>query len=320
MLKPGLLQAAGLMSCSCLMSSAALAQDVVARGSVTNTLAAGDIIVTANRTASLESKTPVAITALTGATLRNTGVTSAALLGDSVPNLSIDRVNGLQITLRGVTSNDGTEKGDPSAAFLLDGIYIARPQVQDVSFFDIARVEVLRGPQGTLYGRNTTAGVINVISSRPVDRFEASLNGQYGNFGTYVTDAMVNIPVSPALAIRAAAVYDERGSYLHAAPESPYRFHPFKKNASGRLEALLHISDKASLFLKGDYSSLRGDPDITVRSTNFYSLIDPLNPTYIGSSSRAQRTLTYPLLTDSFLHNSTWGVTGEFNWIWDLSR
>ncbi|MBI1684121.1 TonB-dependent receptor plug domain-containing protein [Caulobacter hibisci] len=93
------------------------------------------------------------------------GVTNPTALGDRTPNISIDRGNGLQITIRGVTSADATEKGDPSAAFILDGVYIARPQAQEVSFYDLDRVEVLRGPQGTLFGRNTTAGLLDAVSA-----------------------------------------------------------------------------------------------------------------------------------------------------------
>lgn len=125
----------------------------------------GEIVVTASRFESLASKTPVALTAITGEGLLSQGIVNPTGLAEVVPNLHIDRANGgLQITIRGVTSTDTTEKGDPSAAFLLDGIYIARPQAQEVSFYDIQRIEVLRGPQGTLYGRNTTAGLINVIT------------------------------------------------------------------------------------------------------------------------------------------------------------
>ena len=87
------------------------------------------------------------------------------MLDDLVPNLSIDRASlGIQITIRGVTSTDNTEKGDPSAAFLLDGVYIARPQGALLDVFDVERIEVLRGPQGTLYGKNTIGGAIKYIS------------------------------------------------------------------------------------------------------------------------------------------------------------
>jgi iron complex outermembrane receptor protein len=92
----------------------------------------GDIIVTATRFETLASKTPIALTAVSGDTLRTAGITNPTNLGDQVPSVMINRNNGLQITIRGVTSSDGTEKGDPSAAFMMDGVYIARQQAQEV--------------------------------------------------------------------------------------------------------------------------------------------------------------------------------------------
>jgi iron complex outermembrane receptor protein len=90
----------------------------------------GDIIVTATRFETLASKTPIALTAVSGDALRTAGITNPTNLGDQVPSVMINRNNGLQITIRGVTSSDGTEKGDPSAAFMMDGVYIARQQAQ----------------------------------------------------------------------------------------------------------------------------------------------------------------------------------------------
>jgi iron complex outermembrane receptor protein len=86
-----------------------------------------EIVVTAQHEVSTVSKTPIAITAVTGDALRETGITDPLRLGESVPNTMLVNNNGLQITIRGVTSTDNTEKGDPSAGFFLDGVYIARP-------------------------------------------------------------------------------------------------------------------------------------------------------------------------------------------------
>jgi iron complex outermembrane recepter protein len=131
-----------------------------------------DIVVTATRESTLLSKTPIAITAISSEGLRDAGITDARALNDAVPNLAIsENGDSARISIRGVTSTDLTEKGDPSAAFLLDGVYIARPIEVLNAFYDLERIEVLRGPQGTLYGRNTTAGVINVISARPKNTF-----------------------------------------------------------------------------------------------------------------------------------------------------
>jgi outer membrane receptor protein involved in Fe transport len=145
----------------------------------------GDIIVTATRSETLLSKTPIAITAITGDDLRSKGITGPTDLGDSVPNLSIDRVgNAVQITIRGVSSTDNTEKGDPSAAYLLDGVYLARPQQVDVAFFDINREEVLRGPQGTsakVTGLETEATITPSDNDR-IDLSYSYTNARYSEY------------------------------------------------------------------------------------------------------------------------------------------
>jgi len=277
----------------------------------------GDIVVTATRTESLASKTPIALTAIGGEGLRDAGISNPTQLADVVPNLSIDRGNGLQITIRGVTSRDGTEKGDPSAAFLLDGIYIARPQAQEVSFFDIERVEVLRGPQGTLFGRNSTAGVVHVISARPVDHFAASVDATYGNFDTIQATAMVNVPVAPGFALRGAVNYDRRDSYIRPWVNSPWKLDPGKENLSARLSALIDFGPDVTLLLRGDYSKIDGRPANTVRLTNFFSrpfTPGTRSPVYKDIGSTAQRTRDYNEGSESFYDNDTWGITGELNW------
>ena len=284
--------------------------------------ATGDIVVTAQRTSSLASKTPVALSAIDGEALRNAGVTNPTRLEDQVPNLSIVRNNGLQITIRGVSSSDNTEKGDPSAAFLLDGVYLARPQAQEVSFFDIARVEVLRGPQGTLYGRNTTAGLVNVITNRPAYEFQAAANAIYGNYDTTLVDAMINIPVNDVIALRFAGAYDHRDSYLRQNVGTVRDLDPFKKNLSGRAQALFTLSPDLTVLVRGDYSSIRGNSFTTVRNLNTYYASLPTgaptytDQTYIGASASSDRLrqLNYALVNDPTQRSHSWGTDAEVNW------
>ena len=274
-----------------------------------------EITVTANRVESPASKTPIAVTAVTGNQITHEGLSDPLKLEEVVPNLSIVRsVLGLQFTIRGVTSNDNTEKGDPSVAFIIDNVYIARPNYQEVSFYDIARVEVLRGPQGTLYGRNTTAGVVNVITNKPKELFEAAFNATIGDYNTYLADGMINVPVSNNFALRAAFSYQRRDSYMYQ-PYGDYSIDPFKDNLSFRLQGLYHINDHASLLLQTDYSKLKGTGkgDIPM---SLFDVSDPRNPRYIGGlSSKEMRT---DLLTVSTLpvtnENNTWGINAEFNW------
>ncbi|HEU4843964.1 MAG TPA: TonB-dependent receptor plug domain-containing protein, partial [Burkholderiaceae bacterium] len=94
-----------------------------------------EVVVTAQRTASLESRTPVAMTVLTGEQLRQAGIDQPSALGARLPNIHLDGAPaGLKITIRGVTNADTTEKGDPSAAFMVDGVVLPRPQLQELSF------------------------------------------------------------------------------------------------------------------------------------------------------------------------------------------
>ena len=147
----------------------------------TETSGIQEVIVTAQRTAAPASKTPVAMSVLTASQLDAGGFDTPGAIAAHLSNTYLENsYDGLRITIRGVSNADVTEKGDPSAAFMVDGVYVARPQSQNATLYDVDRVEVLRGPQGTLYGRNTTAGVVNVITKAPVARFEADVNATVG--------------------------------------------------------------------------------------------------------------------------------------------
>ena len=288
---------AGVVSAIAIMtSSAAMAQ-------AAQTTSDGDIIVTATRENTLLSKTPIAITAISGDGLRDKGITNPANLGEQVSNLSIDRTNGLQITIRGVTSTDGTEKGNPSAAFLLDGIYIARPQEADVAFLDIHDVEVLKGPQGTLYGRNTTAGVINVITNKPdFKAFSAAGNLGYGNYNAINADGFVNLPANDWAAFRLSASYDSRDNFTQSAPGDANYNKNFRTNVSARLQGLFKLGDNGDLLLRGSYSKLNGSRDSSVATSNFFNIQSGATPT-------AQRTATW-----APIGNTSQALTSSLPW------
>jgi iron complex outermembrane receptor protein len=284
-------------------------------------MAAGDIVVTANRTESLASKTPISLTAVGGDELRGSGVTNPIRLTEIVPSLSIIRNDGLQVTLRGVSSADRTERGDPSIPILLDGVYIARRQFTEVSFFDIQRVEVLRGPQGTLYGRNTTGGIVNIITNKPSYSFQAGGNFTYGNYDTIQADAYVNLPVSDKIAVRASASFDQRDNYQIQAFDSPFNGKPFKKNYAGRLQLLFEPTDDISILLRTDYARLKGDPNDDVPMTNFFGPPRPFGSSpgafsavAFESSSALRRTYYAPLTQQGRQNNEFYGFEAEINW------
>lgn len=294
----------------------AFAQDATAGSGPETAPDTGDIVVTANRTESRISKTPIALSAISGDGLAEAGVTDARSLGDLVPNLRLTE-NGQEarISIRGVTSTDTTEKGDPSAAFLVDGIYIARPAATLGSFYDLERVEVLRGPQGTLYGRNTTAGVINLISAKPKDTLGASVDGRYGNLNSVGVTGMVNLPMADGLGLRAAVNYDRQDSNLIKGVPSNIPLNPYRNAISGRLSFGGKIGPNFDFVIRGDYSNMKGSTTNAVPLDTFFSLQGiGRDPLYIDSSSTRQRTLPFAETLPNKRNNTFWGVMGEFTY------
>lgn len=279
------------------------------------TAGADDIIVTANRSESLASKTPIALTAISGDGLRASGVTQPMNLAERVPSLEVNRSRGgLNFTVRGVATTDTSEKGDSSTAFLLDGIYIARAPMRDASFFDISRVEVLRGPQGTLYGRNTTAGVISVVSNRPTFDFGGSIDAVAANFGTYQVSGALNVPVNENIALRGAVNYERNGSFLKAGPAIDPSYKKAREITAGRLSALFKWSS-GQMVLRGDYADIGGANFYALPLRNFF---DPpagvgATPVYNASDKSVDQLLTINATVPwpMYRNNSSWGVSAD---------
>ncbi|MGZ8320942.1 MAG: TonB-dependent receptor [Telluria sp.] len=278
-----------------------------------------EVLVTAQRMAAPASKTPVAMSVLYGERLLEAGIESPAAIGARLANVHLDGASdGLRLTIRGVSNADSTEKGDPSAAFMLDGIYIARPQIQNISFFDIDRVEVLRGPQGTLYGRNSTAGVVNVISNTPGKQLEGAVGAEVGKYASRKANAMINVPVNDALALRAAVAYNQHDSYLNNGTGTGHTLGLDRDDTAARLSARLAIGQSASLLLRYDSSSLRNNNDSHVPVSNFYTFGANGQPGWNDAGTGARLTNRFvppnaPLQQGSG-HASASGLGAEFDW------
>ncbi|MDG2533010.1 TonB-dependent receptor [Sphingomonas sp. HITSZ_GF] len=196
-----------------------------------------EIVVTALKRSESVLKVPAAINVLQGDALKTMGVQDVRDLQNVVPGLNIDRSPfGLSVNIRGVTTTDNTSKGEQGVATTIDGVYIGRPAQLGQSFFDVERVEVLRGPQGTLYGRSATGGALNIITHAPVDHFEAYGKVEYGNLDTERVEGAINVPVASWLAVRAAGSYNHQDGYYLPADGSAAR--GTTDNVTGRFSAL----------------------------------------------------------------------------------
>lgn len=175
-----------------------------------------EIIVTAQKRSTSLQKTPVAISAVQGSALEDRGIDDLSNLQSLVPNLFIGQEqDGFKISLRGIGLQGTSSISDSGVAFYIDDNYIPRPSGGSAVFHDIERIEVLRGPQGTLYGRNATGGVVNVISNRPdKNEFSGSAGLSYGSRNLFEVRGVSNIPFEGKAGLRLSAVYTEEDGYV----------------------------------------------------------------------------------------------------------
>ena len=176
------------------------------------------IVVTATRRNTFVQETPLAITAYNQDTLQNNQVKDLASLTTMVPSLVVEQhgdSGGVHVYMRGVGSANHTELGDPAVAFYVDGVYSPRPQGATALMYDLSHVEVARGPQGTLNGRNSTAGAVNLVSGAPsTSKLFGSAGITVGDYRHLQTQGMINIPLSESVALRVAAIKDSHDGYV----------------------------------------------------------------------------------------------------------
>jgi iron complex outermembrane receptor protein len=279
------LLAAGLVSLHPVLAQEAAAPASAEAASSTQLQ---EVVVTAQKRAQSVSKTALSLSVVTGDDLKSKGVSSAANLTEVMPNVQIGKGNGggMELSIRGIGSSDSTERGDPEAAFHVDGIYIARSQGAGASFFDLERVEVLRGPQGTLYGRNANAGAVNVITRKPSAVFEGAVNAEVGSYGDRKMDAMLNLPVNDMLALRAVVSKQRHRGYADTANgNNSFSYDRDDQNdTAARLHGLLKFSPQTSLLLSADASRDRshGSAQFPLSSTGQPPASRELNPEVEG--------------------------------------
>ena len=188
-----------------LMAPQAYAQDAADSEDSAN-----EIVVTAQRREENIQDVPLSIAAVSGDRIEELAITTPAQLFSQIPNVKFQMPTGSSgfpiFNIRGVTLLDFSDSNEASVAVYADDVYFGSPAVQNQQFFDVQRVEVLRGPQGTLYGRNATGGLVNVLARRPTDDFEGSLTARYGSDNEYALEGVVSGPFSDSargrLAIR----------------------------------------------------------------------------------------------------------------------
>lgn len=153
------------------------------------------VVVTAERRTTTLDTTPAAITVLNGPRLAEQGATSLADVLNLAPNTSFSSQASTQIFIRGIGNVFLLAGGDPGVALYADGVYLSDQTSTNLALFDTQRVEILRGPQGALYGRNATGGAINLISAPPTNTFQSRINAEAGNYGRRQSEGFLSGPL-----------------------------------------------------------------------------------------------------------------------------
>ncbi len=181
------------------------------------------IVVTAERRATNLQDTPLSVVAITEEIATSKGIEDLEDLSKFTPNLSITPTRGggnnsAYFVIRGIGGGGGTT-GERGVGLYVDGIYMPRTSGAVLRVLDVDRIEVLRGPQGTLFGRNSTGGAIRIFSKQPSDTFEGYVRGTVGNMDRTDLVGVVNIPVGEGFAIRAQGAYLEQDGFVRRGTE-----------------------------------------------------------------------------------------------------
>jgi len=238
-----------------------------------------EVVVTAERREAALQSVPIAVSAFTPETLDKLQIAGGPDLVTAVPSVSFSKGNftGYNFAIRGIGSKSVGAAGDAGTSVHLNGAPLVSNTLFESEFFDVERVEVLRGPQGTLYGRNATGGVVNVITKKPSNKFEAFAQGTGGNYGSYRGEGMVNIPLGEVGGLRVAGAYLKRDGYAKNAITG--------NQIDGRdlwsLRATLGVDlgDTANVWVS--YDKFKED-DNRLRSGKQYCIKDPTKTSLAG--------------------------------------
>jgi iron complex outermembrane recepter protein len=239
-------------------------KEAAAKAKAAGTTQIEEIVVTANRRDQGVQKVSGVVQTITGDQLRKDGIADVRQLQAAIPGLSIANQEGnVEIYIRGVGSSNNTELGDPGAAPHLNGVYIPRPRGLGLQFYDLERVEVNKGPQGTLYGRNALAGTLNIITAKPrLGERSGYIQGEVANRSGSGAEGAINIPLGDNAALRAAGFYTKKDyGFTNAstgAQASQLKPAGLEENYAGRLSFLWDPTSALSVSVVGDYGKERG--------------------------------------------------------------
>ena len=271
-----------------LASSQAFAQNETAAPAADEVYGLGEIIVTAQRREQNLQEVPIAISAVGEKFLERRNITSLDQLGSFAPNVKIERGSSnatvTQISIRGATTLNPAMTWEPAVGLYLDGVYLGKAQGGFFDVADIERVEVLRGPQGTLYGRNTLAGAVNIITAKPTGELGGKAQVSVGNYDYGQIRASLNLPAFGDFAVKLSGQISNRDGFYDMDPSFGGPKDTDDLNSkSGLVQVRWTPSDALTVDYAFDYSKINQNTAYTQPySISEGGFFDPNSPFYSG--------------------------------------
>ncbi len=270
----------------------------------------GEMVVTAQKREQTVQEVPISIVLLPAEMVEKERIQTIRDVTDRTPSLDMDSYPSSQprLFLRGVGSADLGAAGDPSVGVFIDDVYIARPSGVAFDVFDVDRIEVLRGPQGTLWGKNVAGGAINVVSAKPRNELAATVAGTLGNYDRYEANAMINAPLGERVATRWTVSARQHDGYVHDTYTGKNLND--EDRVSGRGQFRFLPSDAVVINVSFD-----GTRDRALGPARHIKALDPSDPlsalwtVTTGDLDVVQSNL------DGFQNRDVWGGRGEIDWI-----
>jgi len=246
-------------------------------------VAVDEMTVTARKTEESLQDTPISITAYSGDGLEDRGITDVSQIAPFVPNLSFQNNpsfggagNTAAIYIRGIGQKEFLPTTEPGVGLYVDEVYIARSVGGILDLIDTERVEVLRGPQGTLFGRNTNGGAISITTKKPHDEFEGNVTATYGTDSRTDLKGSVNAPITDSLFSRFSLLYKTQDGYVKRDDGKEFGD---ADTIGGRASFLWEATENLDIRLTGEYTREEVDgPALTLIGINYGNPIDPDTP------------------------------------------
>lgn len=266
-----------------------------------------EVVVTAQKRAENLQDVPISISAVTGDNIKAMGVKNLTDLGKSTPGVEMNNDTPLQPTynIRGIQTSDFTVGSDPAVAVYVDGVYNGRGAGAEVPLADIERVEVLKGPQGTLFGRNATGGAIHIITKKPQADDTTELSVTAGNYGRMSSDLLVNRQLSDTVYARFTASSNKRDTFADNLADGPDSGN--QDTQTYRASLLWEASPNTEVLWRADYGVM--DQGSAVRT----SIVPSLQAMDGGTDVFGDYALDTPTIEDRDSFGSSLTVTHEFD-------